>query len=94
MDMNTLEYLEKKAQRGRELVTGIEMLHERIAFAKSGEKVWISIGVGTESVYVNGQRRGRGENDVCVEAEAYMINALITVLSAEIKRLQRELDEL
>jgi hypothetical protein len=94
MDLKTLEYLEERAKKGRELVERIERLNKFIEQVKGKSFHCIKLAIDSSSIEMTGFGSKRVELNYGSVAEAHMLNAFIDVTNAEIKIYEKELDEL
>lgn len=94
MDIKTLEYMEERAQKGREIVNRISELQRHLSKVTGNSFQRISIEVDSSSIKGTGWNATKVQNDYHAEFEASMLNAFIDITKAEIKRLEQELAEL
>lgn len=91
MDIKTLEYMEKRAKQGRQLVEQIERLKNRIHLVKGSRGIELDVNGG---LIRTSRSNDKQLSEYAAHVEASMINAFIDITQAEIKRLEQELAEL
>ncbi|GIO09707.1 hypothetical protein J31TS6_57350 [Brevibacillus reuszeri] len=94
MDIKTLEYMEQRAKRGRELVNEINALKNNIITLKSAAFKCIDININSAELRLTGWGAKQVPNTVSARVEACMLNVYIDEANEEIKRLEQELAEL
>lgn len=94
MDRKTLEYMEKRTERAREIVNRIEKLQNILNKTKSKEFKCIRIAIDSDSIELTKWGRSAVPNEYATEVEAHMLNSFINVTNAEILHLEQELAEL
>ncbi|MED3792089.1 hypothetical protein P4571_06530 [Niallia alba] len=94
MDRKTLEYLEERSKKGRELVERIERLNKFLEQVKGKSFHCIKLAIDSSSIEMTGFGTKQVELNYAAVAEAHMLNAFIDVTNAEIKIHEKELDEL
>jgi hypothetical protein len=96
MDLKTLEYLEERAKKAREIVDRIDDLLKQIDLLNRAD--------GAMEIYTRGKTiylrlndfspEGLAEKDYTTEVVASIYNAFIDVTLAEIRHLEKQLAEL
>jgi hypothetical protein len=94
MDRKTLEYMEERAVKGREIVNRITELERNLSQVKSGSFQCIDIKVDSTTIRGTAWGTSKVANDYQTEFEASMLNAFIDMTKVEIQRLEQELAEL
>lgn len=94
MDIKTLEYMEKRSMKGRELVRKIENLQKFLIQVKGKSFKTIRLAIDSSSIEITQWGSKQLDLDYETVAEAHMLNAFITITNNEIKLLEEELAEL
>lgn len=94
MDIKTLEYMEKRSMKGRELVRKIENLQKFLSQVKGKSFKTIRLAIDSSSIEITQWGSKQVDLDYGTVAEAHMLNAFITITNIEIKLLEQELAEL
>jgi len=94
MDIKTLEYLEQRSMKGRELFRKIEHLQKFLNQVKGKSYKTIRLAIDSGSIEITKWGSKQLDLDYETVAEAYMLNAFITITNNEIKLLEEELAEL
>lgn len=94
LDIKTLEYLEERSLKGRELVTKIEKLKKQISLVKKSKGI-LDIHTPVSSIRpIRNLQDGQLPNEYETKLIAHIYNAFITVTDSEIQCLEKELAEL
>jgi len=94
MDRKTLEYMEERAGKAREIVNKVEKLYNFLRQTKGNEFKCLRLAINSDNIEITPWGQRGVPNDYAAEAEAYMLNAFIDVTNMEIQRLENELAEL
>lgn len=94
MDMQTLQYMEDRAQKARGFVDRIKVLNKRLREVKEGSLQGVYIGIGSSRIAGTEWCSIKVENGYHTEFEAHMLNAYISVTNEEVKNLEKQLAEL
>ncbi|WP_028562279.1 hypothetical protein [Paenibacillus pinihumi] len=94
MDRKTLEYMEMRSQRAREIVGQIDSLLKSIDAAKKTVSVALYNKLPTGIFVTDPDHKGELPNDFYTELTAIIINVYIDMVLKEIHRLEKEFAEL
>lgn len=94
MDRKTLEYMEERAGKAREIVNKIEKLQTFLNQVQSKSFMCVRLAIDSGSIDITRWGSSKVPNNYLSEAEASMINAFVAVTKAEIQTLEKELAEL
>jgi hypothetical protein len=93
VDLKTLEYMESRTKKAREIVTRIEKLKVQMGDIKRSRGC-MDLYTPTKTIRIEASYQDRAEDNYITLAAAAIYNAFIDVTTAEIKRLEKELKEL
>ncbi|PJN91013.1 hypothetical protein [Bacillus sp. mrc49] len=94
MDIKTLEYLEERSLKGRELLDQIENLKKQVSMVKKSRGI-IDIHTPVSSIRpIRNAQDGQLSNNYQTQVIAHMYNTFINVTHSEIQCLEQELAEL
>jgi hypothetical protein len=93
VDLKTLEYMEARAKKARELVNRIEKLKVQMGDIKRS-KGCVDIYTPNKTIRIEASYQDRAEDNHSTRAVAAIHNAFIDVTMAEINHLEKLLEEL
>jgi hypothetical protein len=94
LDIKTLEYMEERAGKAREIVNRINKLNEVLLKVKGSSYKCLVLKIDSGSVSCTDWGSKKVKNDYSSEVEAHMLNAFIDVTNAEIASLRIELTKI
>jgi hypothetical protein len=93
VDLKTLEYMETRAKKARELVNRIEKLKIQMAELKRSRGC-MDLYTPNKTIRIEASYQDRAEDNFSTRAAATIHNAFIDVTMAEINHLEKLLEEL